>query len=96
MAGMLNSLVRKLAPAAEDVVKQMNEVACVPEPYAQNALRSDLLVVGQYEPGGDLTLNEHLAYYRFNDAAWIDESTKQPVEMPITHWLYASEQDKLR
>ena len=82
-------------PNTEKALAQMNAEASKPEPRLPGDTRSELLIVGRYVEGGDLILYKRLVRYRVTDGVWLDAKTNQPINMPVTHWIKASEQDKL-
>lgn len=80
---------------AEKAIAQMSPVSIKPGARLPGEARSELLVVGHYTPGGDLVLYKTLVKYRIYDDAWLEDKTDKVVDMEITHWIKASEQDKL-
>lgn len=92
---MLHALKRMLSmPTAAAAVAHMYPIECPPARFRPHRDLSELLVVGHYEEGGDLTV-VGLAYFSAASQAFIDANTRAPVSVPITHWILARDQQRL-
>lgn len=94
--GLMSTLIDLfMPPDAETVVHRMHPVSEMQSQATTGQPPSNLFVVGKYVPGGNLELHKNLVLYRKADHNWVDYKTGQPINTQITHWLSASEQDKL-
>ncbi len=92
---MLNALRQLLGmPTAADAVAHMLPISQPPAPSRSHRDRSELLVVGEYEADGSLTL-AGLAYFSMKRQAFVDAKTLEPVAVSITHWMLARDQHVL-